>query len=1030
MGVVYRARDTRLDRSVALKALPAAMANDAAARADFDREARLLASLEHPHVAPIYGVEDTPDGSYLVLQLVQGETLGRRLARGPLGFDLAVDVLRQVASGIAAAHAREIVHCDLKPANIMISDDGVAKIVDFGIARRWHRPAAGARRAEPDASSASGTPAYMAPEQILGETIDPRTDVWAFGCLIVECVRGQRLFPSSSPEETLALIRQRDAATSPLPADAPAAITRLAQRCLVVELDGRLASMAEAVEILGLIAASTARPGAAPARALPEDLSSFVGREQELAAVAGLLDGCRLLTLTGSAGCGKTRLALEMGRRAAPRFPDGVFFAPLASVADPARVASATCDGVGVSTRGQPDPELALVAALGGGRRLLILDNCEHVLDATSELCRTLLRACPELTVACTSREALGFPGETTWRVPSLAAPPASLADAAALQHFDAVRLFVDRAREVRPDFALDETNAAVIAQIVVRLDGIPLALELAAARLRALSPEQILERLGDRFRLLTGGRRTALERHQTLRTALDWSHDLLSPDEQRCLRELSVFAGGFRLEEATRACTGDEFEVLDLVTALVNKSLVQVDQEPRKAPRYAMLESVRQYAQDRLDQSGEGLEARRRHRDCYRRLAVETRAATGAGHRNVFLDREMDNLRAAIEWSLDDPEGGGAALEMVGALALFFDAAGHPSEGRTLIERALAHPDAPRDGSVRATAIRGLSALQFWLGDLDAARARAAESAAMFRAAGDVAGEAAALMHAGMVLHSLGKLEEARTIYADTLARADEVGDHHLACTCLNNLSVISRDMGDQEAAREHAEKGLERSRAPRNHAAEARALGMLGQLARDRGELEAAEALLERARELHTERLNRRELALLAIERGHIARLRDDLHRAADLYREAASAFREAANHRGLALALGNLGEVERQIGRLPEAREALREALGFASRVQHRTLSASIVGEFAFALAAAGEVAEAVRLHALVATARSRMNRRLTDDEQATLDAEIATLRGRLGDAAFDEAWRAGEADDLDATITRLTTAEPDR
>ena len=359
---------------------------------------------------------------------------------------------------------------------------------------------------------------------------------------------------------------------------------------------------------------------------LPDQLTSFVGRSHELAQLREALAETRLLTLTGAGGAGKTRLALQLAADALEQFADGAWWVDLAPVADPRLVGEVLAGALGVRPLPMMTPLQASCARLAGSRALVVVDNCEHLLAACAEMTETLLRACPDVVVLATSRAPLGVGGETDWRVPSLSLPePADKREPLeVLGQYDAVRLFIERARKARPNFAVTSENAPAVAQVCQELDGLPLAIELAAARVRMMSVQQIAAGLGDRFHLLTGGARTALPRHQTLRASVDWSHELLSEPEQVLLRRLAVFAGGFTLDLAEAACTDERLKrvaILDLLASLVDKSLV-VAEEHGGEVRYRLLETVRQYGLERLIEGGEAVDMRDRHRDAMLELA------------------------------------------------------------------------------------------------------------------------------------------------------------------------------------------------------------------------------------------------------------------------------------------------------------------------------------------------------------------------------------------------------------------------
>ncbi|MGH2721521.1 MAG: ATP-binding protein, partial [Actinomycetota bacterium] len=390
---------------------------------------------------------------------------------------------------------------------------------------------------------------------------------------------------------------------------------------------------------------------------LPSELTSFIGRSSELAQVRLLRRRVRLLTLTGAGGCGKTRLVLQAAADEVERHPDGVWWVELARLEDNQLLPAAVMDAVGLHDLSTWATMDTLTRHLRPRVSLLVLDNCEHLRTACGALVQTLVGACPSLTILATSREPLGIAGETTWRVPSMSVPAEPRREPVdVLRQSEAVRLFVDRARQVRPDFVIDEGNAAAVAQICSDLDGIPLAIELAAARVRMLTPDQIERGLWDRFHLLTGGCRTVLPRHQTLRASIDWSHDLLSDPERVLLRRLSVFPGGWTLEAAEQVCAGAGTApamVLDLLTALVDKSLVTTE-ESRSTVRYRLLETVRQYAGQRLTEEGGGAVVRARHLAwCVEFAERAEPEVMRSGTKDPAFERvaeEIPNLRAAVE--------------------------------------------------------------------------------------------------------------------------------------------------------------------------------------------------------------------------------------------------------------------------------------------------------------------------------------------------------------------------------------------
>jgi predicted ATPase len=443
---------------------------------------------------------------------------------------------------------------------------------------------------------------------------------------------------------------------------------------------------------------------------LPTHLTSFVGRGQEVSEARRLLARARLLTLTGAGGVGKTRLALQVATEVVGDYPGGAWFVDLAPLHDAAFVPTAIASVL--AAKEEPARPLieTLVDVLGGQSVLLLLDNCEHLVAACAELADRLLHACPGLRVLATSREALHIAGETTWRVPSLLLPEASLSSPEQVQASPAVHLFVERAAAVQPRFRLDEHNAGAVAAICRRLDGIPLAIELAAARSSVLSPEQIAARLVDRFAVLVTGSRTAPARQQTLRATIQWSYDLLTPAERRLLERLAVFAGGWTLEAAEAVCASDEIApeaTLDLLSGLVGKSLVQAEPQANGTIRYRLLETVRQYAEGKLADSGEAAALRVRHRDYHLALAGDAVDGLSGPDQVEWLERleaEHDNLRAALAWCQADPNGADQEERLAGALGRFWRDRGYNREGFAWLMHAVRRrPGAVSGGRGRA---------------------------------------------------------------------------------------------------------------------------------------------------------------------------------------------------------------------------------------------------------------------------------------------------------------------------------------
>jgi non-specific serine/threonine protein kinase len=623
---------------------------------------------------------------------------------------------------------------------------------------------------------------------------------------------------------------------------------------------------------------ASAVPRVTPARArhnLPAQLTSFVGRQGELAELgARLRAGTRLLTLTGTGGCGKTRLALQVAADLSSDLPDGVWLVELAPLTNPELVAQTVAAVVDV--REEPNrPLLATLAqALRAKRLLLLLDNCEHLVEASARLADALLRGCPDLQILATSREALAIPGEVGWRVPSLAVPAADhLPPLAELVQIEAVRLFLNRAEAVVPGFAVTSLNAAAVAHVCRRLDGIPLALELAAARLKGLSAEQLAGRLDRRFRLLTGGSRAALPRQQTLAALVGWSYDLLSGPERALFDRLAVFAGGFTLEAAEAVCADEgsdadgqvsgagggprpntqhllpSEDVLDLLLRLVEKSLVIADHGDSGPERYRLLETLRQYAQEKLVARGEVEFRHGRHADYFSRRLAEVTDGIDVmnldASRMQWLEREHDNLRAALHW-LRERGDAVNGLRLIGLLGDFWMTHGYLTEGRKCIQEILELPGALTPTKARAAALYVLAGLARRQTDYAAARSVFAEALTTYRTLGDVRQVAKMFLELAMVSCVEAAFADARAYVGQSRTEGEWTNDADLRDTGDFLLGSVSLFEGDYPDARRLLAAVLHRLRQSDGTLFGAYVTNPLGWVAVEEGDLAAARAYI----------------------------------------------------------------------------------------------------------------------------------------------------------------------------------------
>ncbi|WP_051574668.1 protein kinase [Mycobacterium sp. URHB0044] len=824
-GIVYRCTQLALDRLVAVKVLTARLGEK---RERFLREQRAMGRLTgHPNIVGVLQVGETESGyPYLVMQYHRKGSLEDRIRQiGPLPLDEVVRLGVKMAGALATAHRVGILHRDVKPANILLTDYGEPALSDFGIA---HMPGGFATAT----GTFTGSPAFAAPESLSGDPPSESSDVYGLGATLFAALTGHAAFERRSGEQLVTQFLRiasesapdlRDTgipddistvverAMSPHPADRPSAAA-LGEEIQRIQL--RHGYTVDELALPPDPAAGREEPRVVAAGArrhvgnLPLELTTFVGRRGELAEVKGLLSTSRLVTLTGIGGVGKTRLALRAAAEVRRDFPDGVWLVELGELHDGSLLVDVMAESLGIrdeSTRSLRD---VLVDFLCSRKLLLILDNCEQVVESTAKLTETLLRACPELRILATSREALGIGGEAVLRLAPLAFPswpgeptPGTLPD------FDAVTLFADRAAAAVPDFRLGDDNTPTVARICSRLDGLPLAIELAAARLRAISTTQLLDRLDDRYALLTQGSRGAPTRQQTLSWSVGWSYDLCTPAEQRLWAELSVFAGSFDLEAAEGICTGDlaPGELLDLVSALVDKSILsRID--AGGATRFRMLETLRDYGCGRIEGDGGLLELHRRHADWFRRF-VRDAAADWFGPRQVQwmqrLDREALNIREALEFSLTDaPE---TALQIVGTIHPFGVARGRFTEIRHWLDRTLAATPAEPTAD-RINALYGAVAIAALQGDLPAAVAWLEQAQTLVAQMSDVEARGKVAIAEGFVALVSGDSDLACDRFEAALSCIDEpslrVSAMILLGWCLEFSGEIGRALLWQEKA------------------------------------------------------------------------------------------------------------------------------------------------------------------------------------------------------------------------------------
>jgi non-specific serine/threonine protein kinase len=753
------------------------------------------------------------------------------------------------------------------------------------------------------------------------------------------------------------------------------------------------------------------RTGPAAMTTLPLPMTSLVGRERELHTLALRLARHRVVTLTGTGGVGKTRLALAAGPLLRTLCPDGVWFVELASGVEGALVAQTVASVLGLPEEAARSPLEVVTAALAGRRALLILDNCEHLVGACAALVGTLVSACPDLRVLVTSRERLNIPGESIFQVPPLALPGLDAGGAAELMRFEAVRLFVERARLVDPEFALTAENASAVIELCRRLDGLPLAIELAAARVRLLSVEQIVARLNDRFRLLTGGSRTTIARQQTLRAALDWSHDLLAPAERTLLRRLSVFAGGFTLEAVEAVCSGSGVEasqVLDLLGQLVDKSLLVVE---AAAPftRYRLLETIWEYGREQAIAAGEVTELRARHQAWFLALAEEAEVKFRGAEQVASLDRletEYDNLQAALSWRDQDGAEDPPRLRLAAALWRFWEVRGRIREGRGWLEGILAETGRAAPFA-RVRALNGAGNLARGLGDYAQAEAHHAEALALRREMGEPRGIAVSLNNLGVVAHDRARYGDAEAYLVEAIQAWRKAGDQEGLALSLNNLGRARRFQGDYDGAAGLCRESLRLYQVLGHSWGIGRALNSLANSAHYQGDVAAARSLYEQSLELRRHVGDRQGIAVVLNSLALLKILTDDLDSARWMADEALALRRDLGDRRGIGSSLLALAQVALRASDLDRAERLARESLAIRSDVGDRLGLVCCLETLADVALQRGQHARAARLLRAAASERASIAAPLPPLEQDHHARVMAALRENLGEQAVEAA-----------------------
>jgi len=1040
----------------------------------FVTEAQTLARLSHPHIVRLLDFAVQDGIPFLVMEYASHGNLRKLHPTGTcVPLEIIVPYVQQVASALQHAHDQRLLHRDVKPENMLLDTRFELLLSDFGLAMFTpHTLSMGTQAMD---QSMTGTAPYLAPEQLQGKP-RPASDQYALGVMVYEWLCGRRPF-SGSPIE----IAMQHLSTPPAPLHEhvpalPPVVEEVVLRALSKEPKDRFASVQDFASALQrawqegvsphAVAPPTDRPSfsltvpteheqdpssaepvaaSSPAPSIghreeqhaaggnygrellwrvPTTLTLLVGREQEVAALCALLSRPEVLlvTLVGTGGIGKTRLSIAGMAALRESFSDGACFVELAPISNPDLVLPTIATALGIhKERVQPIVE-QVKAVLRDKHLLLILDNFEQVITAAPQVA-DLLAACPQLKVLATSREVLHLRAEHLFPVSPLALPDlAHLPELKVLAQYAVVALFLQRAEAVLPGFQMTSANARAIAEICVRLDGLPLAIELAAARVRLLPPQALLARLSQRLAVLTGGARDVPVRQQTLRNTLAWSYDLLDAAEQQLFQRLSVFVGGCTLEAIEAVCTalgdGDGAGiVLDGVASLINKSLLQQTEQKGDEPRLVLLETIREYGQECLSARGEEEVIRRAHAAYYLRLSETAEPEVEGPQQALWLERleeEHDNLRTALQWLVQQGEASSSskdlALRLAAALCTFWLIHGHLREGNHWLERILAGSEGCMAG-VRAKALDAAGALAETQGDRDRAERLCKEGLALFRELGDTRGIANTLCRLGGITFARGNRVQARSLAEEALALFEKIGDKRNVAWSLLQLAQMSCKLGAYGQARSLTEEGLALFKGVHKQSGIANALFLLAEVVFLQGDRATARPFLEESLALFRNLNDKGGIADALRLIGQDDLSQGDSAPACESAEESLALFREMGEREGIIQTQGLLARALALQGDHATAQSLYEEGLEQALTLDDKELMASCLEGLAGVVAAQGERLWAVQLWGVSESLREAMSVPLAPFFRADYEREVAAARLQLGERAFVVAWALG-------------------
>ncbi len=851
MGSVYLAEDTILARKVALKFLHNEYGVDANKLKRFQQEAKATSALNHPNILTVYEIRKVNDTNFITTEFIEGKTLRELISKkNSLSLKEILKIVIQISEAITQAHKAGIIHRDIKPENIMVRDDGYVKVLDFGLAKLFETEnslLSKESQAQSTQGLIKGTVSYMSPEQARGLKVDKRTDIWSFGVILYELLTNKTPFFGETLTDTLvSIIHEEPKQLNMLNPNLPFELSQLVEKSLKKDLDERYQNFEDLLSNLKVIkrnldfaehknlneiseeqetqffdSSSTNQAISANQILSPNNLSSemspLIGRIEEINQISTMLQSpnIRLVTLTGIGGTGKTRTAKSVASTLINKFSDGVFFIDLSMVENPDLVISFIAKTLEIKEENDKSELENLKEFLKPKNILLVLDNFEQIVEASPQI-GDLISASENLKILVTSRVRLQLSFENEVTIQPLEFPSEENLSVNELTRYPAIRLFIERAKSAKPSFSLTETNAKDVVEICQKLDGLPLAIELAAARIKLFAPKAILKRLENSLKLLTGGAKDLPERQQTMRQTISWSYDLLTDDEKRLLNRVSVFRGGFSIEATEEVAIFDEeIDLLDGLTSLVDKSLVIQKEQSDGEPRFRLLVVVKEFARERVTKSNELFETQKQHANFFMEMAKEIGAEFEHADDKDWFDKieiEIDNFRSALEWSLKNNPI--TSLQIASSLGRFWINRGYFIEGERWIKEGLEKIDKTVDPRLIARASAHLGNISWRLGNLEAANLYCEKSLQTAREVGNKITIVRALEVIGQVKLVQNEVTAASNFFEEGYNIVKKLNLKYEIANLANNLGNVTNQQNKPQISDKYYDESLTISR------------------------------------------------------------------------------------------------------------------------------------------------------------------------------------------------------------------------